>query len=130
MTRGEARKSGLPDTVFSGSNYWFYSKFGPERALAGDSGAFPANNPVQERADCRRILAPKQPCSGEAGGAMPAAIAPLPRNNIEATRDCFKGIAVHAGNICRQSRSPRRLATRPALSAVVTHVAVLGCQHD
>jgi hypothetical protein len=42
MTRSEARKSGLPDTVFPGSNYWFYSKFGPEQALARDSGAFPA----------------------------------------------------------------------------------------
>ncbi|MGA2942531.1 MAG: hypothetical protein ABSE50_10900 [Xanthobacteraceae bacterium] len=49
MTRGEARKSGLPDTVFSGSNYWFYSKFGPERALAGDSGAFPANSRSRSR---------------------------------------------------------------------------------
>jgi drug/metabolite transporter (DMT)-like permease len=100
MTRSEARKSGLPDTVFSGSNYWFYSKFGPERALAGDSGAFPANSPVQERADCRRILAPKQLCGGEAGGAVPSAIAPP-----------------HATTSRRQAIALRELPFMPGISA-------------
>jgi hypothetical protein len=53
MTRSEARKSGLLDAVFSGSNDWFYSKFGPERALAEDSGVFPAN----ERSNSEPIVA-------------------------------------------------------------------------
>jgi hypothetical protein len=47
MTGGEARKSGLPHVLYPGSNYWFYSKFGPRQALAGDSGAFPADKQGQ-----------------------------------------------------------------------------------